>query len=567
MKGFYNRTKAQVKGIFSLRIAALIVVGFFLMTGQLHAQCYENNRSRGITAMNNKEYDKAIGLFTTAKSCPDKPSSNDLDAKIKECKRKKQQEIDEKKEALEKKKKAAALKQQEELEQQRRAEAMEAELQQQREMEERMAEKGYMDIIDITFVNANYMCNPLSQSGTILYDEEVQYIQPRVTYDALADEIKTANLYIKYLRSDETPIRLENSPIEFSQAEEVSVYPGNNNEIVLPCFGSSRSRLFQQGVYRFELWANGNRFYSTSFRVYKMPPKDISVSMSVPGNATIVINGMNKGNGSWSGSLPAGNYTIVCRKEGHEETTTPITLTEGMSPQTFTLPEPKPMYGAVLLKTKPKSAEVLVDGNKKGETPTLVENLLVGDHSFVFKKDGYETLTTTVTITKDKTINKEYQLTRLPYENHFASFFLDGVIGNLGDWDNLMIGGQMAICPRRVGFYGQYLHGTNYSTYLATGGLVFRLTRDHVDLQLNVGGGYGKMYAGSSYYPYSYYNYRSGAMVDLGGRIGWRSFGWSMFDIMGGCVISTRGDIYPYAGVGTALSLTAVLLALSAYNK
>lgn len=47
--------------------------------------CYNENRSRGISLFNGGKYSEAIKVFTVAKSCPDKPSSNDLDTWIKKC--------------------------------------------------------------------------------------------------------------------------------------------------------------------------------------------------------------------------------------------------------------------------------------------------------------------------------------------------------------------------------------------------------------------------------------------------------------------------------------------------
>lgn len=47
--------------------------------------CYNETRSRGISLFNKGQYENAIKAFTTAKSCPDKPSTNDLDTWIKKC--------------------------------------------------------------------------------------------------------------------------------------------------------------------------------------------------------------------------------------------------------------------------------------------------------------------------------------------------------------------------------------------------------------------------------------------------------------------------------------------------
>ena len=88
----------------SIRIALIATIALFCFIGQAEAQdCYNKNRSNGVAAMQKKDYDKAIKLFELANDCPDKPDSNDLDAKIKECKRLKNQAIQDKKDAEKKK--------------------------------------------------------------------------------------------------------------------------------------------------------------------------------------------------------------------------------------------------------------------------------------------------------------------------------------------------------------------------------------------------------------------------------------------------------------------------------
>ena len=91
---------------------------------------------------------------------------------------------------------------------------------------------------------------------------------------------------------------------------------------------------------------------------------------------------------------------------------------------------------------------------------------------------------------------------------------------------------------------------------------MFRLTKDYIDIQMNVGMGYGSLLKYSSYY--EGYFHSDQLLFDVGGRLGWRTgWKWSMFDIMGGCIMSIDGHVCPYVGVGTALSLAAIITGLS----
>ena len=68
-------------------MALAVVIAMSCFIGHAKAQdCYNKNRSNGVTAMRNKEYKKAIKWFEVAKKCPDKPENNDLQSRIDECK-------------------------------------------------------------------------------------------------------------------------------------------------------------------------------------------------------------------------------------------------------------------------------------------------------------------------------------------------------------------------------------------------------------------------------------------------------------------------------------------------
>jgi len=92
MKKYYeNQCPARISKTI-IRVSLMVFFALFCFIGHAEAQdCYNKNRSNGVTAMRNKDYDKAIKWFEVAKKCPDKPGNNDLQAKIDECKRQKQQ--------------------------------------------------------------------------------------------------------------------------------------------------------------------------------------------------------------------------------------------------------------------------------------------------------------------------------------------------------------------------------------------------------------------------------------------------------------------------------------------
>ena len=135
MTRFYFTLKSNI------RITILIALGLFCLLGQLQAQegCYEKTRYGGVAAMNKKDY-KAIKWFEQAKGCPDKPSNNDLDNLIKNCRNEKKRIAENKKKAEEQRKQLA-----EEQRLQEEREQWELEQAELREME--MAENAWISVL------------------------------------------------------------------------------------------------------------------------------------------------------------------------------------------------------------------------------------------------------------------------------------------------------------------------------------------------------------------------------------------------------------------------------------
>ena len=136
--------------------AVNIIVLLFLFSFSLSAQecdCYTSTRAKGVQLMQQKQYSRAIEYFKAADDCPDKPASNDLQAKRNECLR--------------------AIKQIEEERQQ------EAELARKRAQEANYAAKGYMEITDIKFANTKKDGTIINDYGSTLYSSELRYLKPK----------------------------------------------------------------------------------------------------------------------------------------------------------------------------------------------------------------------------------------------------------------------------------------------------------------------------------------------------------------------------------------------------
>jgi PEGA domain. len=92
------------------------------------------------------------------------------------------------------------------------------------------------------------------------------------------------------------------------------------------------------------------------------------------------------------------------RKQGFRSTTTSREITVSQTPQTIQLQAPTPIYGIAEIESKPAMADIYIDGQKVGQTPQSVRNILVGDHVVVIKKDGYADYTSSLSVKENQTI-------------------------------------------------------------------------------------------------------------------------------------------------------------------
>lgn len=219
----------------------VILIFFLLSVGVLgHAQnCYDDTRKKGMLLLNQGHYTEAIDQFEAAKDCPDKPSPNDLDAKIQECKRK-EQEIDRKEKER-----------------------------QNKERENELARKGYVNIKNMTFANVDSTNKIINGYGVSLYASDIKYLRPKLTYDGLLSSIKTITLYKKMIDPDGALLTGTSSPSGYTSSENVTINSGTNNVLDLRGWGNQQSGTYVSGTYRYELWYGGYKIYEQSFTLHR----------------------------------------------------------------------------------------------------------------------------------------------------------------------------------------------------------------------------------------------------------------------------------------------------------
>ena len=132
-----------------------------------------------------------------------------------------------------------------------------------------------------------------------------------------------------------------------------------------------------------------------------------TVTLSVGNDAKIFVNDELKGSGSWTGELEYGDYNIKTEKTGHRQQSKVYTISAALNNQTISLTPPTPIYGSVNIAVLPDESDVFLDGKKVGATPLFLQNVLVGEHKLEVKKNGYQTMSDSISVRENTTCNIE----------------------------------------------------------------------------------------------------------------------------------------------------------------
>ena len=117
--------------------------------------------------------------------------------------------------------------------------------------------------------------------------------------------------------------------------------------------------------------------------------------------AEIIVNGQSKGRAPWSGTLMSGDYLVEARLNGYHAQQQSISLSEKEN-RTLKIPALQQIIGILSVECRPIGSDVYVDGRKIGTTPNIFRDIPVGQHRVEIRKEGYESLTKTVTINENE---------------------------------------------------------------------------------------------------------------------------------------------------------------------
>ena len=178
--------------------------------------------------------------------------------------------------------------------------------------------------------------------------------------------------------------------------------------------------VLENGTYNYTVSASGYHSQSGSFtvagskveRIITLTADVATVTITAPESAEIWVNNIMKGSGSWTGTLTAGTYIFEARKAGYRTTSITRQISSKEQNQKYTLPAPTPIYGSLLVSGTPIMADVTLDGNAVGRIPLEMGNILIGNHTLVVSKAGYNSQTQTINVTEGKTTTVNISLTK-----------------------------------------------------------------------------------------------------------------------------------------------------------
>ena len=187
------------------------------------------------------------------------------------------------------------------------------------------------------------------------------------------------------------------------------VYVGDDNELIgkAPC----KSGDLKSGNYRVKIIRELYEPYITTVTVRANETTVVNpvltadfatITLKVDADASIWVNNERRGIRSWTGPLASGKHKIECQLDNHETSITYLDVTNHMEGEVIQLEKPVPISGSLVVESTPDMAELYIDGQLMGETPKLINEILIGRHEIRVAKKGYLDYEETVTIVKDE---------------------------------------------------------------------------------------------------------------------------------------------------------------------
>ena len=140
----------------------------------------------------------------------------------------------------------------------------------------------------------------------------------------------------------------------------------------------------------------------------EMQPTFGTVEISSIEGADIYVDGERKSSNTWTGRLIAGFHTIEARKDKHHSDKQKTEVLVGETHPISLHPEAK--QGTIKIVTTPFDARISLNSIDHGLTPNTIKDVLIGDYQLKLSKEGYGTISKTITLKENETIEINEEL-------------------------------------------------------------------------------------------------------------------------------------------------------------
>ena len=195
------------------------------------------------------------------------------------------------------------------------------------------------------------------------------------------------------------------------------------------------------GKYSLMIQMDKYKDYSTTISIEEalttevrpiMEPNYSMVTLSTSESSDIYIDGHRMGKGVWKGTLEYGEYVVETRQQSHKSAYTSIVIAPGDVNVAYTLNNPIPMYGTLIIDGKPIDANIWIDNQLKGTTPMVFNQILVGEHQLRIAKNGYSVNKQIITINQGEDASVSYDLMKIAGGKNVNASLADGIAnGNM----------------------------------------------------------------------------------------------------------------------------------------
>ncbi|MBR6775666.1 MAG: PEGA domain-containing protein [Bacteroidales bacterium] len=141
----------------------------------------------------------------------------------------------------------------------------------------------------------------------------------------------------------------------------------------------------------------------TTNAVLDMSANFVETTISTDALSDIYVDEQFKAKGQWSGRLSEGTHFIEVKKDKHRTVSKNVNLTLGKN-ETIMIDSPEPIYGFLEISSSPIRADIYIDGQHIGQTPRVINDLLIGNHELKLQKQGCATSIISINITEGETL-------------------------------------------------------------------------------------------------------------------------------------------------------------------